>query len=84
MPKREESKSSPKKSNPARMHAESPINFDGKLALSSHELSKAIGVSVRTLYDWRKEGLLNPIVHRQTVIYPIAEVQRFLSTRPIE
>ena len=81
MTTRAKSNSSLKNSRPNRAVAETPLNLDGKLALTSQELSRAIGVSVRTLFQWRKEGILNPIIHRQTVIYPIAEVQRFLATR---
>lgn len=51
------------------------------LALSEPEAARAIGISVRSLFDLRKSLAIEHVKVGNRVIYPIAGIRRFLEER---
>lgn len=67
------------KTNP--VLAATPVNLDGRLSLSTQECCQVLGISVRTLHDWRKEGIVHAFKNKQTILYPVDELKRLLNSR---
>lgn len=49
-----------------------------RLAYSEAESAQLLGISVRTLFDLRKQGRIGYVPIGTRVIYPVKELQRFL------
>ena len=51
-----------------------------KLAYSMRETASIIGVNYQTVYRLHKRGLLRSAGALRTKLFPLAEIQRFLTT----
>lgn len=55
------------------------------MAMRPRDAAKALGISPRTLWEWTRTGIV-PCVRigtgkRQTVLYPLADLQAWLSEK---
>lgn len=49
-------------------------------------LAEEIGISLKTLYNWKREGILEPAVvfhYRRTIVYNLEKVFECLKHRPV-
>ena len=51
-----------------------------RLAYTKAEACSALGISPTTLWRLEKRGLLRPVKHLRTLLYPLRELERFLAT----
>ena len=51
-----------------------------RLAYTKKEACAALGVGPTTLWRLEKRGLLRPVKHLRTLLYPLRELERFLAT----
>ena len=51
-----------------------------KLALTKKSLAESLEVSVSTINNWMRDGRITPLRVGRRVLFPIYEVQRFLTT----
>jgi len=52
---------------------------DGYLALRPRQAAQALGICEKTLWSWTKNGTLPHVRIGRTVLYPVAELQAWLS-----
>ena len=55
-------------------------HLNGERFLSSHEVSKKLNVSLRTLQEWRDTGVIPYIQIKGKIIYRQSDIERLLQT----
>lgn len=51
------------------------------LALRPRDAARVLGVSVRTLQDWTRRGIVPCIRQGRVVLYPVSQLQEWLARR---